>query len=161
MIKPVSPVKGHNRQARKQAATHFKDLAKEAWSEWEEIPFKSEAIARGITAKVPEGLVRFVKNNRYSVQFFHHETEWGQVEQLVVRRHDQKPVHSWVDMQRIKDELAGCDRVAIEVFPTQEQLVDQANVYHLWVLPEGFQFPFGLHFDGWSQGKGAIAGGIA
>lgn len=23
-------------------------------------------------------------------------------------------------------------------------LVDDANIYHLWVLPEGFELPFGL-----------------
>lgn len=43
------------------------------------------------------------------------------------------------------------DRVAIEVFPSQDQLVDEANVYHLWVLPKEVQLPFGLHFSGWSK----------
>ena len=26
----------------------------------------------------------------------------------------------------------------------QGELVDQADVFHLWVLPDGFQLPFGL-----------------
>lgn len=30
----------------------------------------------------------------------------------------------------------------------KSNLVDQANVYHLWVLPAGFQLPFGLHLPG-------------
>lgn len=151
-MKPLSPVKGHNREARKKAATHFKELVQESWGEWEEIEFRVGAILRGVESLMPDGLVRFVKNNRYSVQFFHHQTEWGPVEQLLVRRHDEKPVRSWADMQRIKDELVGSDRLAIEVFPPQQKLVDQANCYHLWVLPQGFEFPFGLHFDGWSKG---------
>lgn len=39
----------------------------------------------------------------------------------------------------------GDRRVAIEVFPTKKNLVDVCDVYHLWVLPKGFQLPFGIH----------------
>jgi hypothetical protein len=53
-------------------------------------------------------------------------------------------VRSWADMQRIKNELVGPERVAVEVFPPVSELVDQANIAHLWVLPEGFALPFSL-----------------
>lgn len=32
---------------------------------------------------------------------------------------------------------------------SEETLVDQANIYHLWVFPEGFSLPFGLHLSHW------------
>jgi hypothetical protein len=48
-------------------------------------------------------------------------------------------------MQRIKNELAGPERVAVEVYPPVSQLVDHANMYHLWVFEAGFALPFGLH----------------
>jgi hypothetical protein len=51
---------------------------------------------------------------------------------------------SWKEKQRIKDELFGADRVAIEVYPRAAELVDAANMYHLWVFPSGFAFDFGL-----------------
>ena len=52
---------------------------------------------------------------------------------------------SWAEKQQIKDELFGKNRVAIEVYPTEDRLVDTADVYHLWVLPKGFRLPFGIH----------------
>lgn len=50
---------------------------------------------------------------------------------------------TWPEMQRIKDEIAGPDRTAVEVYPPKAQIVDEANMYHIWVLPSGL--PFGLH----------------
>lgn len=55
---------------------------------------------------------------------------------------------NWRDMQRVKNELAGEHRVGIEVFPPVAEVVDQANIYHLWVLPEGFRLPFSLDMPG-------------
>lgn len=92
----------------------------------------------------PPGLARAYRNAVYSVQVYRHDTEWGVVDHLMVRRHDDTPVRSWADMQRIKNEVAGAGRTAIEVFPPDAELVDQANMYHLWILPEGFRLPFGL-----------------
>lgn len=99
----------------------------------------------------------FWYNNVCSVQGFEHNTTWGVVTQLLIRDHENHEF-CWKDKQRIKDELCGSDRIAVEVFPEQENLVDQADVYHLWVLPQGFELPFGLHFSDWSQaGRYAIA----
>lgn len=54
---------------------------------------------------------------------------------------------SWPEKQRIKDELFGPDRMAVEVYPRTSQLVDEADMYHLWIFPEGFSFDFGLGKD--------------
>lgn len=51
---------------------------------------------------------------------------------------------TWPEKQRLKLALFGPDRTAIEVFPRSEDLIDAANVYHLWVFPPGFRFDFGL-----------------
>lgn len=50
---------------------------------------------------------------------------------------------TWQEMQRIKNELAGTDATAIEVYPPQSQVVDAAPMFHIWVLRG--QLPFGLH----------------
>lgn len=55
---------------------------------------------------------------------------------------------TWAVKQRIKSELVGDGRVAVEVFPPASELVDQAEAYHLWVLPEGFRLPFGVEEGG-------------
>jgi hypothetical protein len=59
-------------------------------------------------------------------------------------RHSRGPVRDWRHFQAIKNEVAGPERLAIEVFPPESALVDEANEYHLWVLPEGTEegFPF-------------------
>ena len=41
---------------------------------------------------------------------------------------------SWPEMQRIKNELAGKKTTAVEVYPPEAELVDDADMYHLWVL---------------------------
>ena len=51
----------------------------------------------------------------------------------------------WRDRQRIKNELFGRDRVAVEVMPADADVIDAADMFHLWVLPLGETLPFGLH----------------
>jgi hypothetical protein len=59
-------------------------------------------------------------------------------------RHSRGPVRDWRHFQAIKNEVAGPERLAVEVFPPESKLQDEANEYHLWVLPEGAEdgFPF-------------------
>lgn len=52
---------------------------------------------------------------------------------------------SWADKQKIKDELFGEKRCAVEIFPKAKKLVDVCDVYHLWVFDKNFDFPFGIH----------------
>lgn len=52
---------------------------------------------------------------------------------------------SWAEKQQIKDELFGANRVAVEVYPTEDRLVDTADVYHLWVFDKKYRLPFGIH----------------
>lgn len=60
-------------------------------------------------------------------------------------RHDRAAVRDWRHYQAIKNEIAGPDRTAVEIFPPESQLVDAANEYHLWVLPEGVPHPFTIN----------------
>jgi hypothetical protein len=97
------------------------------------------------------GMKRACLNAVYSVQFFERESRWGVIDHLLIRRHDGKSDIPWLHMQRIKDDLCGAERVAVEVFPPVSQLVDDANCRHIWCLPGGFELPFGLHLEGWKH----------
>ena len=123
----------------KAKSLDFKKMAAEAWSPWE---WRNHLVGHELAVK---GLKACCLNNKYSVQFFEQITNWGLVEHLMVRRHDSKPIRSWADLQRIKNELVGAERTAIEVFPASKNLIDEANIYHLWVLPSDMKLPFGLH----------------
>lgn len=69
---------------------------------------------------------------------------WGDVTHAWVRTASQATDLTWAEKQRIKDELFGRERVAIEVFPPRSEMVDAANLFHLWVFPKGFVLPFSL-----------------
>jgi hypothetical protein len=93
----------------------------------------------------PPGLLRAYVNGMYSVQVFEHRcSDSLTMTHLMVRRHDEAPIRSWPDMQRVKDEIAGRGRTAVEVYPPAGEVTDSANIYHLWVFPEGVHLPFGL-----------------
>lgn len=61
---------------------------------------------------------------------------------LSIRRNDRKPIRDWRHLQRIKNELAGEDWEAVELYPAEDRKVDMANQYHLWCWP--FRLPFGF-----------------
>ncbi|GKU76877.1 hypothetical protein [Paenibacillus sp. L3-i20] len=80
---------------------------------------------------------------QYCVMSREIKTEWGNVDHVCMRNATETDI-PWMEKQRIKDELFGYDRTAIEVYPTEPELIDEANMYHLWVLPKGFKMPFTL-----------------
>jgi hypothetical protein len=131
----VKPSKALRKQYSKLAAKKF--------GPWEMRVAPEEAMIR---YKRYEGHFRRESylNNRYSVQISDEATDWGLVVHLWIQRHDGEMARSWADMQRIKNELVGPNRVGVEVFPPEEELIDQANIAHVWVMPEGFALPFSL-----------------
>jgi hypothetical protein len=68
----------------------------------------------------------------------------GEITHLSIKRHDRAPVRNWRHLQQIKNEVCGPDREAVELFPAEERLADNANQYHLWVLPSATRFPLGF-----------------
>lgn len=100
---------------------------------------------------------RFFLNRDVSVQVYDVSTKWGPVNHLLIRPHNALPIRSWYTFQEIKDHCVGPNRVAVEVFPRRADLHDEDfAIYHLWVLPEGFDLPFGLHLPGsgmWTPGS--------
>lgn len=49
---------------------------------------------------------------------------------------------SWWEAQRIKDGICGPEATAVEIYPPRSEVVDGADMYHLWALPS--PLPFGL-----------------
>jgi hypothetical protein len=63
---------------------------------------------------------------------------------LSIKRFDRAPIRNWRHFQQIKNEICGDEREAVELFPRESRIVDNANQYHLWVLPEGAEIPIGF-----------------
>ena len=93
----------------------------------------------------------WISDDGYSVMSRLVRTKWGKVEHVTIQNKkvflssDGSGDIPWAIKQEIKDELFGKNRLAIEVFPTENLLVDVCNVYHLWVFEKGFELPFGIH----------------
>lgn len=68
----------------------------------------------------------------------------GDVLHLAVRTLASGPI-GWADLQWVKDQVAGPERCAVEFYPERSRLVDDADMYHLWVLPRGTVLPFGFN----------------
>ncbi|SLK16651.1 MULTISPECIES: DUF7694 domain-containing protein [unclassified Paenibacillus] len=83
------------------------------------------------------------KDGKYAVMTREVETDWGTVTHACIRNIEGTDI-CWSEKQRIKDELLGVERTAIEVFPKRSEVVDEANMYHLWVLPVQMQMPFSI-----------------
>jgi hypothetical protein len=54
----------------------------------------------------------------------------------------------WRDLQRIKNEIVGPERWAVQFYPPAADVIDAADMYHLWVMPVGYDPGMGLHRDG-------------
>lgn len=63
---------------------------------------------------------------------------------LSIKRYDRKPTYDWRELQAIKNDICGAEREAVELFPAESRLVDQANQTHLWVMATDLLFPLGF-----------------
>lgn len=120
------------------------------WGEWHVAEITPESAQRlvdaGFADALPADDEMILKNNRFQVIVHPVKNDDDKVVlvHLSIRRLDRKPLRDWREFQRIKNEICGPEHEAVELFPAESRLVDQANQYHLWVLPPGVRFPFGF-----------------
>lgn len=93
-------------------------------------------------------------NKQFVVMVFNRVIEYmnwkGEVRHLAIKPIDSKPIRNhWSTIQIIKNLVCGENCNAIEIYPKQQNLVDEANLYHIWVFPESVEFKFGLENPGW------------
>ena len=97
------------------------------------------------------GEVEYWRNNLYHAQVNHgqqvladHEG-FARIVWISYRRVMRASLpRDWRDIQRLKNELVGPEREAVELFPRETRLVDESDQFHLWVLADiKLQFPFG------------------
>lgn len=70
-------------------------------------------------------------------------TEGVPIRHLKISRRDGKPIRAtWDVLQEIKNHAVGENVTMVEVFPAEQELVNEVNYRHLWEVPE---LTFGLH----------------
>jgi hypothetical protein len=107
-------------------------FASGGWGPWEDRSHLRD------DPRAPIGLERAWLNRTYSVQLVRR----GGLEVLMIRRHDGEAHFPWSDLQKIKDQLAGEHREAVQVFPRHDEIVDMPNMAHLWLVPDGERLPY-------------------
>lgn len=113
-----------------------------------------ECLARGVSAAEAEAYVERYNQEALAGEVWVNDLvhvgverrDDGTVAQLAIRRRDRAALRDWRVFQQVKNELAGYECEACELFPADSRLVDTANHYWLWVLRPGERFPFGFSF---------------
>lgn len=123
-----------NRKQRRLSEAEGRRKQKLEWNRFENVT--QDAVAKHM-ALHPDSTFRpdFVfQNNRYIVQVFLGERRKNRTyDKAMIRRSDAKPIDSWSDLQRVKNEIFGPEIEAIQFFPPQSELIDDANLYWLFI----------------------------
>ena len=94
---------------------------------------------------VPPGLLTAYRSKTYLVQVFN-EGKDGVLVRLSVIRTGITPKGGWLqdipweDLQRLKREAGYADFDAVEVYPQDGDVVNVANIRHLWVMAHPLRF---------------------
>lgn len=133
-----------NRHQRRAAVVESRQ--RQSW-DWQELP-----IHQAQDRPALRHIKRAVRNDLWLVQFYDFASDLGVIDHLMIRSivglgvlNGSGKEPSWQELQRIKNELMGPDREAVQCYPRAADVIDQADMYHLFVLPLGWPLPFGLH----------------
>lgn len=116
----------------------------EPWTPFEPAHWSALDLMRLGLTESPE----LYRNSRYTVQVRRIEAKlrsndwpngWPSMVHLSIKRNDREVIHDWRDLQRIKNELVGPENEAMELYPAESRLTDDANQYHLWVFEDARQ----------------------
>lgn len=92
-----------------------------------------------VMSKIPPGMTRAFRNNRYTVMIFDNTmTSKGKAIKVLIQQLDDRPIPGhWREIQNIKNEIFGAETVGIEYYPAESNLLDTHNIYWLWIFPDG------------------------
>jgi hypothetical protein len=131
--------RAEKRQMERAKEKHVKHLMAGGFSAFKDITDEPRTVElMGSYLTPPE---KVYLNGLFVVQVFAYQCEWGDCKRVMIRWNDARPDHDWAMFQRIKNELFGINRVALEVYPSECHKQDVANMYWLFVLPKEFNCP--------------------
>lgn len=91
------------------------------------------------TAKaVPPGMTRAFRNNRFTVMIYDRSlTTKGVATRVMIQSHYNEPIQRhWSTIQKIKNDIFGEETTAVEYYPAKSKLIDDHNIYWIWIFPE-------------------------
>lgn len=119
-------------ERRRILATEMKARKTGEWGEWELLTFPVGTVGRGWASE----FTRAHRNRCFCV--LDRTLADGTRHLAITSLSEERP--TWRETQRIKDTIAGPGSTAVEVYPPASEVVDDANMYHLWVLTADLPF---------------------
>lgn len=88
---------------------------------------------------IPKGMTRAYRNTRYTVMVYDNcKTDKCVAIRAMVQKHNDTPiVNHWSELQKIKNEIFGAETTAIEYYPAESKLINDHNIYWLWIFDDG------------------------
>lgn len=98
-----------------------------------------EQIDLSTASFTPKGMTRAYRNTRYIVMVYDNDkTTAGPAIRVMIKKHDDTPITGhWMELQKIKNEIFGKEVMAIEYYPKESRLINDHNIYWLWIFPDG------------------------
>ena len=117
--------------SRRQKRLAIKAEFKKPVSEFEQIDLLTEV-------QVPPGMTRAYRNSRFTVMVFDNQpVSTGTATLAMIYRHNNAPIpNHWSEIQKIKNELFGEETTAVEYYPAKSLLIDEHNIYWIWIYPD-------------------------
>lgn len=110
-----------------------RSLAKHGWE-----PMRALERGQDGTPPWPSYATRIFRNNRFTAIINDNaETTAGKAARVFIEAHHAGREVLWGDLQRVKNEIFGRDVLAVQYFPRESELIDAANIYWLYVYPQG------------------------
>lgn len=79
----------------------------------------------------------WITNDRLYLIYY---DEIDKFKHLRITRCDDQPIHNYMDIFQIKNDLLGTEIVAIEIYPKKSNFRDGSHTYHIWTW-EGIKTP--------------------
>lgn len=88
---------------------------------------------------IPAGMEQAYRNNKFTVMVYPKtNTTAGPAIRILIQSHTDEPIpNHWAEIQSIKNQIFGEEVTAIEYFPKQSELIDQHNIYWIFIYPDG------------------------
>jgi len=88
---------------------------------------------------IPDGMTRAFRNTRFTVMIYDYSpVTTGTAIRVMIQKLDDTPiVNHWSEIMKIKNEIFGEEVTAVEYYPAKSELIDDHNIYWIWIFPDG------------------------
>lgn len=126
-----------SRKMRRASAKNGLRLQQLPWNDFEDVTDSPRVVQMRQESPERWSIDKMYTNNRYIVMV-HFKVRRGarMYTKVMCRRSDAKPIYSWPDLFRIKNEIFGNEVEAVQFLPRKSELVDDANLYWFFIPEE-------------------------